>query len=171
MNSPKSESPSAADDHIPDQGRLLGIDYGTVRVGVAVSDTLQSLASPLHNYQRVSRPADELFFQKQVQDYEVVGIVVGLPLHMHGDESEKSREARRYGKWLKSITGVPVTWQDERLSSAQAETLLHAADLTQRQRQGKVDKLAARIILQAWMDGRRKRAAAESTGEDEDQDA
>jgi len=145
---------SAADDTLPRRGRLLGIDYGTVRVGVSVSDLFQKLASPLHNYQRVSRTADEQFFLKQVREYEVVGFVVGLPLHMNGDESDKSREARGYGKWLHSLTKLPVAFQDERLSSAQAKVLLHSADLTQKQRRSRIDKLAAQIILQTWLNRR-----------------
>ena len=142
------------DPAIPRRGRLLGIDYGTVRVGVSVSDQFQKLASPLHNYERVSRTADQRFYRKLTIDYEVVGFVVGLPLHMNGDESEKSQEARRYGKWLHSITRRPVTFQDERLSSAQAEILLSSADLTHRQRSERIDKLAAQIVLQTWLDRR-----------------
>lgn len=162
MNPPAIPSPSPQDDQLPGRGRLLGIDYGTVRVGVAVSDMLQTLASPLVNYQRVSRAADEQFFRRQAAENEVVGVVVGLPLHMNGDESEKSLEARRYGKWLQTVTGVPVTWQDERLSSAQADGLLHAANMTARQRQSRLDKLAAQIILQTWLDRRASSGAAES---------
>jgi putative Holliday junction resolvase len=144
----------ANDASIPRRGRLLGIDYGTVRVGVSVSDQFQKLASPLHNYERVSRTADQQFFQKLAKEYEVVGFVVGLPLHMNGDESTKSQEARRYGRWLKSISQRPVTFQDERLSSAQAENLLRTADFTHRQRTERIDKLAAQIVLQTWLDRR-----------------
>lgn len=165
MTEPDPSAQSSADAAIPERGRLLGIDYGTVRVGVAVSDVFQSLASPLHNYQRVSRAADEQFFRKQVQEYEVAGIVVGLPLHMNGDESDKSREARTYGKWLHSITRLPVTFQDERLSSAQAQVLLSAADLSQRQRKERVDKLAAQILLQTWLD---RRANSSDSGDSGD---
>jgi putative Holliday junction resolvase len=159
MSDPQRDVPSGEHDtHIPSRGRLIGIDFGTVRVGVSVSDIFQKLASPLHNYQRVSRQADEQFFRRQFQEYEVTGIVVGLPLHMNGDEGEKSREARSYGRWLHRISDLPVTFQDERLSSAQADVLLHSAALNQKQRDARIDKLAAQIILQTWMD---RRAAVE----------
>ncbi len=148
--------PDGNDAAIPRRGRLLGIDYGTVRVGVSVSDQFQQLASPLHNYERVGRTADQQFFRRLTAEYEVVGLVVGLPLHMNGDESRKSQEARRYGRWLYSMTQRPVTFQDERLSSAQAEILLRSADLAQRKRTGRIDKVAAQIILQTWLDRRSK---------------
>jgi len=151
-----------ADGSMPRRGRLVGIDYGTVRVGVSVSDVFQKLASPLHNYQRVSRQADEHFFLRQIKEYEVTGIVVGLPLHMNGDEGEKSREARAYGRWLHKISRLPVDFQDERLSSAQADVLLHSVAFNQKQRKARVDKLAAQIILQTWMD-RRAILAARAT--------
>lgn len=155
MSEPHQGSSSGeSENSIPRRGRLVGIDYGTVRVGVSVSDVFQKLASPLHNYQRVSRQADEQFFRGQLQEYDVAGIIVGLPLHMNGDEGEKSREARLYGRWLHKISQLPVVFQDERLSSAQAEVLLHSAALTAKQRKARIDKLAAQIILQTWMDRR-----------------
>jgi len=154
MSDHASSDPSAIGNTLPQQGRLLGIDYGTVRMGLAVSDLFQKLASPLHNYRRVSRAADEQFLLQQVKEYEVVGLVVGLPLHMNGDESDKSKEARSYGRSLHSCTKLPVTFQDERLSSAQAEVLLRSADLTQKQRKARIDKLAAQIILQTWLNRR-----------------
>ena len=145
---------SDEDDALPARGYLLGIDYGTVRVGISVSDVFQNLASPLHNYQRVSRAADEQFFRKLLKEYQAVGFVVGLPLHMNGDEGEKAKEARNYGKWLHSQTKLPVTFQDERLSSVQAELLLHSVSLTHKQRKSRVDKLAAQIVLQTWLNRR-----------------
>ncbi|MCH2202043.1 MAG: Holliday junction resolvase RuvX [Fuerstiella sp.] len=150
------------DATVPHKGRLLGIDYGTVRVGVSVSDENQKLASPLHNYQRVSRQTDEQFFRSQVKEYKITGFVVGLPLHMKGDESQISCEARRYGQWLHSVTQLPVTFQDERLSSAQANVLLAAADLTKKQRKTRIDKLAAQIVLQTWLDRRQGAAATDA---------
>lgn len=153
-NSPGDTKADASDRSVPRRGCLLGIDYGTVRVGVSVSDVFQKLASPLHNYQRVSRQADEQFFRRQFMEYEIKGIVVGLPLHMNGDEGEKCREARSYGRWLHRLSGLPVAFQDERLSSAQADVLLHSAALNQTQRKAKIDKLAAQIVLQTWLDHR-----------------
>lgn len=142
------------DDAIPRSGMLLGIDYGTRRVGVAVSDREQRFASPLHNHQRQGIQGDTRFFRKVQQEYRPSGLVVGLPLHMSGEESQKSGEAREFAKWLSEILQLPHTFQDERLTSWQAEKILLAAELSSRQRKERMDKLAAQILLQAWLDKR-----------------
>ncbi|MCA9161234.1 MAG: Holliday junction resolvase RuvX, partial [Planctomycetales bacterium] len=80
---------------------------------------------------------------------------VGLPVHMSGDESEKSQEARRYAKWLSRLTDLPVAFQDERYSSLMAESMLLQADFTKKQRMARIDKLAAQILLQNFIDARR----------------
>lgn len=147
-------------DGFPQRGRLLGIDFGTKRVGVAVSDVFQEMASPLRNYQRIGRQADEHFFHQLATEYEVVGFVVGLPFHMSGDESGKCKEARHYGKWLSRVTGCPTAFQDERHSSVQAEGMLLAAQMTSKQRKSRLDKVAAQILLQAFLDAVRNVAAA-----------
>ena len=137
---------------LPSPGRLFGIDFGTKRVGVAVSDQFQEFASPLHNYQRAGRNADESFFCDLVDEYQAVGFVVGLPVHMSGDESQKSREAREYAGWLTNLTGLPHAFQDERHSSIQAEAFLLQASLSKKKRKARIDKLAAHILLQAYLD-------------------
>ena len=143
----------------PLKGVLLGIDYGTRRVGVAVSDMYQRYSSPLHNYQSQSKQADERFFRKLQQEFRPVGIVVGLPIHLSGDESEKSREARSYAKKLSKLLGLPVAFQDERFSSSFAETILMQSDLSKQKRKDRIDKLAAQILLQAFLDGRASSAS------------
>ncbi len=155
MTRDSEQNSGTTDPAIPERGRLLGIDYGTVRVGVAVCDVQQRLASPYESYTRRSRQADADFFRNCVREFEAVGLVIGLPLHMSGEESDKSREARQYGRWLSRVTELPVAWQDERLSTAQADVLLHSVDLSSRRRRQHRDKLAAHIILQSWLDRRR----------------
>lgn len=142
------------DDELPRRGRLLGIDFGTKRVGVAVCDAYQEFSSPLYNYQRSGRQADERFFCNVAAEYDVAGLVVGLPVHMSGDESQKSREARNYGTWLSRLLGVPVAYQDERYSSVHAELLMMQVSLTRKQRSARIDKLAAHILLQQFLDKR-----------------
>lgn len=144
---------------LPTEGVLLGIDYGTRRVGVAVSDMYQQYASPLFNHQRQGSQADERFFRKLLPEYRPVGLVVGLPIHLSGDESQKSGEARRFAAWLSSILSLPVAFQDERFSSFQAEQLLLQAEFTKKQRKARMDKLAAQILLQTFLDARRTAAA------------
>jgi putative Holliday junction resolvase len=146
-----------ADAHhtaVPTRGVLLGIDYGTRRVGVAVSDLTQRFASPFEIHHRESSITDARYFRHLVEEFRPVGLVVGLPLHFNGDESEKSRESRRYAEWLASVTGLPFEFQDERLTSWQAEKLLLAAELTKKQRKARIDKLAAQILLQMFLDKR-----------------
>lgn len=147
---------------VPVTGVLLGIDYGTKRVGVAVSDRGQRFSSPLHNHDRHGLHVDARFFRKVVEEYSPVGLVVGLPIHLSGDESEKSKEARKFAQWLSTVTGLPHTFQDERFSSFHAEKLLMAAEMSAKKRKERMDKLAAQILLQAFLDARIKVAQAEA---------
>ncbi|MCA9058743.1 MAG: Holliday junction resolvase RuvX [Planctomycetaceae bacterium] len=140
---------------LPERGVLLGIDYGTKRVGIAASDRGQRYSSPLHNYQRQGKQ-DEHFYRKLVREYEVAGLVVGLPLHLSGDESQKSAEARKYAAWLTELTGLPHDFQDERFTSSYAEQLLLEAELTKKKRKDRIDKLAAQILLQSFLDRRQR---------------
>ncbi len=151
---PDSLSSLNAEQLVPESGVLLGIDYGTRRVGVAVSDRDQRFSSPLHNHDRHGVQVDERFFRKVVEEYQPVGLVVGLPIHLSGDESEKSREARKFAEWLGTVTGLPYTFQDERFTSFQAEKLLLAAELSKKKRKERMDKLSAQILLQTFLDAR-----------------
>jgi len=137
---------------LPKEGRLAGVDFGTIRIGIAVSDARQTLASPLDNYTRGSIDQDARYFQRLVKDETIVGLVVGLPVHMSGDESQKSREARAFGKWLAEVTGLPVDFYDERLSSAIADDFLAIGQLNKKQRQKRRDMLAAQVILANYIE-------------------
>jgi putative Holliday junction resolvase len=142
-------------DSLPRQGRLAGIDYGTVRIGVAITDPEQRLASPLENYTRRDLATDAAWIAKLAQSERIAGFVVGLPVHTTGQESQKSAEARRFGKWLAETTKLPVRYFDERFTSANAETLLQGAGLTKKQRKERLDKLAAQILLTAYLESTR----------------
>jgi putative holliday junction resolvase len=132
--------------------RLLGIDYGTKRIGLAVSDPDRKIASPLTTYERVDRDADAHYFQRVIEEEEIGQLVVGLPIHLSGDESAKSTEARTFGKWLHEITGLPVVFADERFSTVEAESALWNAGLTHKKRKARRDRLAAQILLQGYME-------------------
>ncbi len=134
------------------EGRLAGIDYGTVRIGVAVTDAEQKFASPLENYTRRGEQADTKFFQQLAKEERIASFVVGLPVHLDGHESQKSIEARKFGAWLEQITSVPVVFFDERFTSAEAEQLLEGAEFTKKQRKARLDKLAAQILLSAYLE-------------------
>ncbi len=141
-------------DEFPATGRLAGIDFGTVRIGVAVSDPHRQLASPLDNYTRRSIELDARYFRELVRTERIAGFVVGLPVHSSGRESRKSGEARRFGQWLAEVTQRPVRYYDERYTTSQALDALIAAELTKKQRKKRLDKLAAQIILAGFLESR-----------------
>jgi putative Holliday junction resolvase len=133
-------------------GRLAGIDYGTVRIGVGVTDARRTLASPYEIYRRRDLAADALYFQNLAATERIAAFVVGLPVHLDGRESQKSREARQFGQWLAETTGLPVVYFDERFTTAEADQFLGAAKLTKKQRAARRDKLAAQILLSAYLE-------------------
>ena len=139
----------------PVEGRIAGVDFGTVRIGVSLSDPGQSFASPFENFNRRTEARDAEYFQSIAKEESLVGFVVGLPLHMSGDESQKSLEARAFGKWLQDETGLPVAFHDERFTSADAESHLVAAKLTKKRRKARLDMLAAQLILKSFLESRR----------------
>ena len=136
----------------PAPGIVVGIDYGTVRIGVAVSDPRRMIAFPLANYTRKNQVRDAEFFRKLVADEQVMQFVVGLPLHLSGGLSEKAQEAIAFGQWLGELTGVPVDYYDERYTSVEAEGYLIEANVTRKKRKQKLDKLAAQILLTSYLE-------------------
>jgi putative holliday junction resolvase len=150
--------------NFPRHGRLAGIDYGTVRIGVAVTDPDQRLASPLENYTRRGEAADAVWIKLLAVSERLVGFVVGLPVHTSGNESQKSVEARAFGQWLATQTGLPVLFFDERYTSAHAEALLLDAGLTSKRRKERLDKLAAQIMLAAFLESSRTGDAPAALG-------
>ncbi len=131
--------------------RVLGVDYGEKRVGLAISDEGRKIASPLTVLRR-DAPDEAQRFQRLVRDEEVSLIVVGLPIRTTGHEGEKARQARAYGTWLHRVTGLPVVFWDERFTTAEAEQLLLHAGLTKKQRKERLDKVAAQRLLQTYLD-------------------
>ena len=144
-------------DLLPTAGRLSGIDYGEVRIGVAITDPRQIIASPFENYTRQGEGRDAIWFREFIETESVVGFVVGLPLHLSGDESKKSFEARKFGAWLTKETGLPVAFCDERYTSVDAEEKMVAAKLTKKRRKARLDMLAAQIILKSYLDYHKSR--------------
>ncbi len=134
------------------QPRLLGIDYGKVRVGLAVTDPQRKIASPLTTYTRRNREQDARFFQELITKEEIGGLVVGLPVHMSGDEGPMAAEARAFGEWLIRVTGMPVVYWDERFTTVEAESYLSTAGLTKKRRKARRDRVAAQILLQSYLD-------------------
>jgi putative Holliday junction resolvase len=133
---------------------LLGVDYGTVRIGLAVSDPDRKIAFPLTTYKRRNRDLDEAFFRQTVEEQQVGEIVVGLPVHLSGEEGQKAAEARTFGAWLGDVTGCPVIFWDERFTTVEAEDYLLEAGLTSKRRKAKRDRVAAQIMLQSYLDAK-----------------
>ncbi len=143
---------------IPKQGRVLGVDLGEVRLGCALTDPGQIIASPGEILQLTSEADDDELVDAIVgaaREHEVVGVVVGLPRRLDGREGRAAARARRIATAVGESGGLPVHLIDERFSSVEAERMMADAGLDSRQRRGRVDGVAASIILRAWLDGRR----------------
>ena len=147
---PSRPRPRSADEKL--RGRIGGVDYGTVRIGIAIGDLEVNMASPLENYNRRSERLDAEYFTTLAREERLIRWVVGLPVHLDGGESQKSQEARRFGKWLGQLTDLPVHFFDERYTSSQAEEILEGANLTSKQRKSRLDALAAQIMLTAYLE-------------------
>jgi putative Holliday junction resolvase len=132
--------------------RLLGVDYGQVRVGLAVSDPDRKFAFPLATYERQGPERDATHFRALVEQEDIGGLVVGLPVHLSGREGQKAGEARTFGTWLATATRLPVVFFDERFTTVLAEAALWDAGLTHKKRKARRDKVAAQILLQAYLD-------------------
>jgi putative Holliday junction resolvase len=133
-------------------GRVLGIDYGRRRIGVAISDAGRSIASPLEVYERRGAERDAAHFVKLTRDEGIDRIVVGLPIHNQGGESALSREAREWSRWLAATCGCRVVLRDERFTSREAEDRMRDAGLSPRRHRARIDMFAAQILLHAYLD-------------------
>lgn len=143
----------------PVSGRVLGLDVGSRRIGVAVSDPLGITAQGLDTLQRTTKRRDFEHLQRVIQQYDVREIVVGLPLRMSGAEGIQSEKMQVFAEELRKRFRLPVHLWDERLTSVEANRLLREAELSIEKRGKAVDRMAAVLILQGWME---KRAAAPS---------
>lgn len=132
--------------------RIAGIDYGTIRIGIATADTEIGIAGAFANYTRRTEYLDRRYFVNLVGTENIERFIVGLPVHLDGRESQKSKEARAFGDWLDLMTGVPVDYFDERFTTSEADEVLGAAKLTKKQKQARRDQLAAQIMLTAYLE-------------------
>lgn len=137
------------------ESRILGLDLGHRRIGIAVSDELGLTAQPVGYVERRRLEDDLAQLDGIVQEHGVGRVLVGLPLHMGGDEGDMAGAARDFGQILATRWGIPVIMWDERLSTVQAERLLVEADMSRRRRVQVRDAVAAAIILQSYLDRQR----------------
>jgi putative Holliday junction resolvase len=157
---------------IPTAGRILGVDWGELRIGLALSDETQTLASPLETLQRrAGKRFPMTRFLELSTLHRPVGVVVGLPLAPEGGDAESTVAARQLAEALHRHSGLPLELWDERMSTARALATIREQGGSTRGRRADVDALAAAVLLQHFLDARRKRAegAAESTRENSDQ--
>lgn len=136
------------------RGRLLGLDVGSKTIGMAVSDPLGITAQGLTTYRRQNKRLDFAALAKVIADYGVVEIVVGFPLRMSGAEGIQAEKMKLFAEELKGRTRLPVHLWDERLTSAEANRLLRETEMSIKRRGEVVDRMAAVLILQSWMEHR-----------------
>ncbi len=142
----------------PTTGRLLGVDFGTVRIGVSVCDPLRILVSPLEIRAVGTQDADGRYFIELAKREFASGFVVGLPIHCDGGESEKSRQARTFAGWLEKTTALPVRLFDERFTTSAAQQRVGSSQKKKKKsRARQIDAIAAQVLLEAFLEAARYR--------------
>ncbi len=137
--------------------RVMGLDYGSRRIGVAVSDPLGLTAQPLPPVMRQGDKKDIAVLARIAAELGVTSVVLGLPLLLNGDEGPAAARAKSFGERLKEETSLPVTMWDERLTSVQSERHLIASGVRRTDRKGIRDSLSAMFLLQTALDSRRRK--------------
>ena len=135
--------------------RKVALDVGDVRIGVAVSDMLGITANPRETYVRKGKTFEDdiNYFVKYAKEEDADAFVIGLPINMDGTEGPRAEVTREFGDALKEASGLQVIYVDERLTTVSAERMLIGADVRREKRKQVIDKVAATIILQSYLDG------------------
>ncbi len=138
------------------QKHKIGLDVGDVRIGVAVSDLLGIAANPKETYVRAKGDPEKdiAYFVEYAKREDADAFVVGLPVNMDGTEGDRAAITREFGERLKEASGLDVFYQDERLTTVSAERMLISANVRREKRKQVIDKLAATLILQSFLDAR-----------------
>jgi len=134
---------------------LLGLDVGEKTIGLALSDTSHTIASAFKtlNRKKFSKDAEELV--KIINEHNICGLVIGLPLNMNGTEGKKCQSVRQFASNLQKLIDIPITFYDERLTTHAAESILIEADMSREKRAEVIDKVAASYILQGLLNSRK----------------
>jgi len=132
--------------------RLLGLDVGTKTVGLALSDVMRQIATPLETIRRTKFKADALRLLALAKEHGAGGLVIGLPINLDGTEGPRAQSTRAFARNLAQLTELPMTFWDERLSTAAAERALLEADASRKRRAELIDKMAAAYVLQGALD-------------------
>lgn len=142
----------SADGGGPKEGRILALDFGTKRIGAALSDPARIIATPLEVHERRGRDLDLEHYRRLVAEHEVTKVVVGLPARADGGEGPAAVRARAWGRLVQAAVGVGVVFFDERYSTVEAEALLREQGVKAARRRGLIDMMAAQVLLQAYLD-------------------
>jgi putative Holliday junction resolvase len=141
-------------------GRALGVDYGTKRVGVAVSDPLGIVATAVDLIEETDPGKAAKRVAAVAKDKNATTLVFGMPVNMDGSEHANAAKVRAFAEQCGRAAGLPVEFVDERLTTRQAERHLWEAGLAQKGRKARVDMVAATLLLQSWLDARRRPPAS-----------
>ena len=131
--------------------RKMGVDYGDKRIGVALTDALCIISSPYEVFQNLSLEQSLQHLNDLIKQFNVDEVAMGLPLNMDGSEGERAKIHKDFGQKLSDLSGVKVVFVDERLTSAEAEELLIQSKVRREKRKELIDKIAAQIILQTYL--------------------
>ncbi|NGZ10901.1 MAG: Holliday junction resolvase RuvX [Nitrospira sp. LK70] len=145
-------------------GRILALDYGTKRIGIALSDELGWTAQPLETFERKTLDRDVAHVAALVETHAVERVVLGLPLQLDGREGPAVHAMGEFVAKLEAGLSVPVIRWDERMTTKAAETLLIAADVSRKKRKGIVDRIAAAILLRSYLEAQ-DQVSAQSLGD------
>ena len=132
--------------------RIMSLDVGSRTIGIACSDALLMTAQGIETIRRTSLEKDFNRLQELISEYEVHELVVGMPKNMNGTKGERAEKTEEFVEKMKEVIDLPVTYWDERLSTVMAERQLIAADVSRKKRKFVIDKMAAVVILQGYLD-------------------
>lgn len=130
----------------------MALDVGSRTIGIACSDALLMTAQGIETIRRTSLENDFNRLRELISEYEVHELVVGMPKNMNGTKGERAEKTEEFVEKMKAVIDLPVTFWDERLSTVLAERQLIAADVSRKKRKGVIDKMAAVVILQGYLD-------------------
>ena len=132
--------------------RIMALDVGSRTIGIACSDALLMTAQGIETIRRTSLENDFNRLRELISEFEVHELVVGMPKNMNGTKGERAEKTEEFVEKMKAVIDLPVTFWDERLSTVMAERQLIAADVSRKKRKGVIDKMAAVVILQGYLD-------------------
>lgn len=135
--------------------KIMALDVGDARIGIAYTDALELSVNPLESYVRKNTENDYIHIAKLIKDYRIERVVVGLPLNMDGTEGDRVEKTKVFADTLRNYTDVQIVWQDERLTTVTAERLLIEQGMRREKRKTVIDKVAAMVILSSYLESKR----------------